>query len=571
MEPNLTRIAVLVFVGLSGGLFWLNWHDRPPAVTSPAAIEAQRHAAFSRDPVDDNFTSRPLSDSAPASARRSRRVDDLTAANAPQFSDSQAILKDIQEFATSADTNANDPVDEEEGGDEDEPSLLPISGWVFERGGEAVPGIGITAKPRRLAAGASADLGPKTAVSDADGYFAFAQLPEGEYELRTAATEEFTAARQLTRTGETSATLIVDAADERAVTVSGSVVEPNGQPIQGVTVTPIRQATSRTGTDASGNYRLRLTVDARPGSHTLRFVKDGYRTQSLPVASSDLRDTDEWHLDARLEPEHDLASVNGVVIDDRSEPVPYARVQLHSASLGRNYGAISDGYGEFFLPEVETADDYSLRVRPRSDFGEYADEGLEVAAGGLQLVIPLTRIGTGSLQGRIVNPLHEPLPGYTLWLSSSAPGGPRDLVVTSDATGHFSVDELPAGTVTLTSHGNPRLSIGPVPVEAGQAAQAEVVVDRGEEQLSGLVTDMGGEPVAGAEVKLLWSYAGPGYGNGSRRATVTDGNGYFLFSELGPAIHRIVISASSFSAVQLEAAPSPMGNEVSVQLRKTGS
>ena len=121
------------------------------------------------------------------------------------------------------------------------------------------------------------------------------------------------------------------------------------------------------------------------------------------------------------------------------------------------------------------------------------------------------------------------------------------------------------------SQGHPQFSVGVIQLEPGTTVEADLVLDWGDEQLAGLVLGSDGEPVIGAEVKLLWQDDTRGVLSRSKRRTVTDGGGYFLFSELGPEAHTIVVSAQGYRAIQREAMPTMPGGEVVIQLQETAS
>jgi len=74
--------------------------------------------------------------------------------------------------------------------------------------------------------------------------------------------------------------------------------------------------------------------------------------------------------------------------------------------------------------------------------------------------------------------------------------------------------------------------------------------------------------VAGAEVTLFWSDEEQGVTSRSRRQTVADGGGYFIFTELGPGPHTIVVSARGYQSVRREAVP---GEGIVIELQETAS
>ena len=91
-------------------------------------------------------------------------------------------------------------------------------------------------------------------------------------------------------------------------------------------------------------------------------------------------------------------------------------------------------------------------------------------------------------------------------------------------------------------------------------------MDWGHEELTGRVVSSSEEPLAGAEVTLFWFDEEQGITSRSRRRTVADGDGYFVFTELGPGPHMVSVTASGYGAARREAMP---GGEVVIQLQET--
>jgi len=453
---------------------------------------------------------------------------------------------------------------------EDDPVLLPISGWVLDQDGESVADIGVTASSRRLAQdGAAGQPGGEAdeTLTDAEGYFVFGELPDGEYLLQTESTDLYDSATSIVRTGVSSTVIKVTGEKGKPVKVYGVVMEEDGQPIAGARVAPTDESQSAT-TDSAGKYSLELMVDQRSRTRSMRFTRAGYRAETMGVRQSELRDLSEWRLDARLQAEGGV-SVEGAVTDVEGTPVAGARIQLYSNPLGRSHQATSGQDGSFFLDDVEMGDDYRLWVRPKADFQDFVDEGFRVGRGGLFVPVVLEPLEDSSLRGRMVNAFRDPISRYTLWMWNSAAGANRNLAVTSDPGGHFLVDNIPAGEVVFGSRGHPQFTVGGILLEPKKTTTANIVLDWGREEMAGqLVNSDNGEPVAGAEVTLFWSDEEQGVTSRSRRQTVADGGGYFIFTELGPGPHTIVVSARGYQSVRREAVP---GEGIVIELQETAS
>jgi len=482
-------------------------------------------------------------------------------AQAPTFASAVTGRKD----AVGDETAPSDPPID------DEPVLLPIAGWVLDQTGEPVANIEVTASARRLAQdGHTGGLGGEAddALTDAEGYFAFGDLPDGEYLLQTETTDLYSSASSIVRTGVSSAVLRVTGENGKPVTIYGVVLEENGQPIVGARVAPTDESRSAT-TDSAGNYSLVLTVDRRSRTRSIRFTKAGYHAGSLGVRQSELRDRTAWRLDAQLQAKGGGVSVHGTVMGTNGTPVAGARIQLYSHPLGRSHQATSAQDGSFFMDDVDIGDDYRLWVRPKADFQDYVDEGFQIGSSGLFLPVVLEPLGTGSLRGRMVNAFRDPISRYTLWMWNGGAGANRNLAVTSDSTGRFRVDNIPAGEVTFGSRGHPQFTFGGIQLKPGQTTSANLVLDWGYEEMAGyLVNSDDGEPVVGAVVTLFWTDEEQGVTSRSQRQTVADGGGYFIFTELGPGPHTISVTASGYRPARREAMP---GDGIVIELQETAS
>ncbi len=462
-------------------------------------------------------------------------------------------------------TASSDPSDDEA---DTEAQLLPISGWVLNQLGEPVAHMEVRASARRLARDRRGTGDGQAAVlADETGYFAFSDLPEGEYLLETEATDEYESARTTVRTGASSAVLRVRGDSGTLVTIHGVVTDENGQPILGARVAPTDEARATT-TDSVGFYRIVLTVDEKNRDRTIRFTKPGYHDRLLDVQQATLRGLREWQLDARLQGKGNGVPVDGTVVGAGGAPVAGARIKLSSRRLGRSHHSTSAADGSFYIDDVDTGDDYRLWVRPRADYQDHVERGLRVGDGGAFLPVTLDPLGTGSLQGRMVNAASEPIPRFTLWMWNGGAGGNRSLAVTSDSSGGFTVEDVPAGEVTFNSRGEPRFNVGGIALEPGKTITANVVLDWGHEELTGRVMGSAGDPLPGAAVRLSWSDQAEGVISRSERRTVADGDGYFLFTELGPGPHTVSVTAAGHRAARREAMP---GEEVLIVLQETAS
>lgn len=96
-----------------------------------------------------------------------------------------------------------------------------------------------------------------------------------------------------------------------------------------------------------------------------------------------------------------------------------------------------------------------------------------------------------------------------------------------------------------------------------------LVLDWGSYQLPGRVLDSKGQPVPVSDIYLIWTLRENGVSSSSTRKTAANAEGYFLFTQLGQGLHKILINnAPGFEKFELEYDVSLDGEEVLVQLQE---
>jgi hypothetical protein len=430
--------------------------------------------------------------------------------------------------------------------------MRSLSGWVFDRGGAPVPNLTVTASPRHLLRSVGGSFSPGSSQhstrTDGAGAFLFPAVLEGEYLVSTPETESYQAASATLRAGVDSAVVVVEEKSGRLVRVYGSVESARGGFLEGVRVEPVGQADRTTYTDRLGEYRLHLPVRA-DRTQPIRFLKNGFRESRVNITPDG--SVEELMLDARLEQVEKLARVTGVVTGDDGSYVYLAGVQLYSARLGRSYRASSDRSGRFAFAEVEVGDDYRFWAHPQARYRDYVQEGLVITSAGIDLPIVLETSGEVRLSGQMVDPDGRPVPAFGLWLTT-AQGGMGPLLVTGDSQGRFVVDAVPEGEIVFQTRSFPELTVSGIEISAGAAKSVRVPLDLGAHSVGGHVVDAEGAPVAGAFIFLYSSRIENAVQSRSRRESLVDSNGYFLFTQLGSGPHTLTAQAAGFRGTTVE-------------------
>lgn len=448
-------------------------------------------------------------------------------------------------------------------------STLALGGWVLDRDGHAAAGVPVEARLRRLFAGL--DAGAEAVVgterrseTDGAGRFAFPDLPDGDYELRTVPTELYEKATAVVRAGADSVVLVVDARSRRSVFVHGVVESARGGPLEGVRVEVVGRPRLAVLSDGTGAYGLKVPVGSRGEEAALRFARSGYRERRLTVGGGEAA-ADDVVQNLRLDPTGELATVSGRLSGDDGAPVSGASVQLHSAGRGRRFQAVSDAGGRFRLAGVEESDDYRLWVHPARGYRDHTRDGVEVRGPGVVVDVTLESLGTARLRGSMVDPEGRALPGFTLWLRP-AYGASGPTAVTGDAQGRFATGELSEGPIALETRAAPQIAVTGISLAAGTPSDVVIPLDVGGYRLEGTLRAEGGAPVGGSRVSLHWSRAGGGLASRSFRETTSDASGYFLFTQLGGGVHTLSATAAGFRSVRVDQPVGPALAPVEIQL-----
>ena len=78
-----------------------------------------------------------------------------------------------------------------------------------------------------------------------------------------------------------------------------------------------------------------------------------------------------------------------------------------------------------------------------------------------------------------------------------------------------------------------------------------------------------GEPISGAQVVLGWSKVDNGVRSRSIRRTVSDGTGYFLFTQLGAGVHTVNVSAYGYRGTRVDYTVGASDSDIEVELQRT--
>jgi hypothetical protein len=328
--------------------------------------------------------------------------------------------------------------------------------------------------------------------------------------------------------------------------VTGTVSNSSGEPLDRVWVGLDARRDRSALTDANGNYQLQLDSAHAATDAKVRFYLRGYEVELLVLPTAGDQGV---QLDALLSRVENAASVTGIVESEHGQPIAGATVVLRSKVLGTQYLAITDRGGAFSFSDAQAGQGYSLRVFPKGLYLDYSRHQINVSEDGLSLEILLKSLETGRLVGRMIDEQGSPVVGFRLWVA--ARGATQGaLPISSDEQGYFQLAEAPAGSLSFDTRSSPRLAIRGVTLQAGGEREVVLVLDWGEEELTGEVGGERGEPIAGAEVALSWSHASGDVLSTSQRTTRTNPDGSFRFQQLGPGQHHLKVRAPGYRSIE---------------------
>jgi hypothetical protein len=322
-----------------------------------------------------------------------------------------------------------------------------------------------------------------------------------------------------------------------ASSIAGIVRDEIGMPLEGARVVAARGVDWFPGgeaatTDAEGRFRI---PGLGPGEHRLSASAPGF----VPIVKT-------VHLEAGRKHDEVVvalrrgASIGGTVIDDRGRPIQGAKVAsyrerelgpgVNVENLDSAEAVETDASGYFVLAGLE-ADNVVVRVWANGH-GSETQRNVQVGRG--DLIMRLERFGRVS--GSLIDVAGKPIAGSNVTSSDGRDFGVPGLRMampgrgaTTDADGRFVLENVRAGTSTLTATGKDHRPVEGVTVQVRPGESTEnvrLVADVGT-AMDVLVVDPDGTPVANAEVRVVAAAttepSGPGFR--ARRAIRADRGG----------------------------------------------
>ena len=301
--------------------------------------------------------------------------------------------------------------------------------------------------------------------------------------------------------------------------VSGRVVNEVFEPVAGVAVTVANTQTAVT--DAAGLYRVTGVTATSFGVKALDAVTGarGYATATLSAPGGYAKNVNMVLIAAGL--------VTGTVFQADGETPAGAGVQIDIATRARPWEslgtAFTDAGSRFEFPLVMLGDYY---LTASATDGSRGRSTLSVTAGGAELDVPITYLGSGTVVGTVRSGGGAPVPNALIQFTASSVFGSTPAAnVAAGMDGSFRFERVLIGTFSVVARdpisGLAGVADGSI-TQHGQTVSREIVVGS-YGSLSGTVYRSDGTTtVANAEVRVA----------GQR--TTTDADGRYLVPDRGP-------------------------------------
>jgi protocatechuate 3,4-dioxygenase beta subunit len=417
-----------------------------------------------------------------------------------------------------------------------------ISGHVMDTAGLGIGGVPVTVVAigfdASQAQGEGAARRPIT-TTDESGFYEFPGLSEGDYEIRTAATDTYGPRRIAVRAGLTNADIVL--VGERTLVIEGEVVGVAGERLEGVTVLPVLVGVPSVRTDLSGDYRLQVPLQPDTRAFTVRFQLAGFQDLTVPVDLTGREGRGSLALDVKMRPVESWTSVAGVVTDSDGSPLAGRLVSLRQVGGQQSYRTMTDRRGRYSFDAVEAPVPYYLNVSGAPDHEDYRKR-IDVTTHATRFDVAVEPFEFGTVSGRLINADGAPVSNFSLVVRHKASSSPN-AIVSSDAAGNFRVMHAPAGELTVASQSSPSILVRGLRLEPGDELNVPLVIDWGDHELNGVIVDHNNNPVPAARVLLTWTRVADGITTTTTRRARSDAQGNFYFGDLGPGPHLLQIDS----------------------------
>lgn len=420
-----------------------------------------------------------------------------------------------------------------------------ISGRVVDQQGRAV--LDAIVRLRRYSSGRPNDAA-KWAGTPVGSYgdFLFTELDEGDYKVSVLDTKEYQGVERSIRTGASSVDLVVNRT--QSVQISGVVLNSAGEPVNGVVVTA-RMGSSRSTANSMDDGRYALSTTAAIDRQlSVTYQADGYEDLHLYINPESFSNPVEKNVELTSLANKERISVNGMVLSENGKGLDRGSVTLRSAIHSVNQSVTTASDGTFTLDGIVTGGGYELLVR-RIGYIDYRQSSIDIASNQPAVKVHLTPVERGNLSGVFLDSEGTPIPGMIMDVITLGTTS-KSVRIIGDDSGAFETENITSGKLRFYTRTEPKFTISGVELDAGQDLTASLVVDYGEFALEGQLVDGDYLGIAEASVRLSWEEDRAGIKFKSERSTISDENGTFRFTQLGPGPHNLLVTQDGYQMVK---------------------
>ncbi len=393
--------------------------------------------------------------------------------------------------------------------------------------------------------------------TDAHGRFEQTDMPPAEYSLMVTepADNSWGAANEFMRItlvpGEQRKDLNIVFGTEGNLTVSGTVVDGEGRPLNGVRLYTFGPGPRAAMTDAQGRFTLRYLSGSDVKFHADKVGYSGTGT-TVPAGTQDVQLTMYVN-----------GAISGRVIDAKTrKPVTHFKASFmngHRPSFQESMFGNSIQFdhpgGEFELPQVYVGE-VTVVARAAGYAPAMAQVVVEPGSTLRDVTLELDRASAKPLSGIVVSEDGTPIAGARIYTDRIAPPDSRDInvVAESGAGGLFTVEKAPPDTPFFAAW-HPDYA----PSSSSVTDNTTIVLKRAARLNVEVLSQ--GRPMPRIEIRTYFLNApNVGYIGGG----VTDSNGRVLVAEVIPG-KAIVAICLPFDRMQHKVVSFAPGEEKSVQ------
>jgi large repetitive protein len=363
-----------------------------------------------------------------------------------------------------------------------------------------------------------------TTTTDGDGLYSVGVLPVGTYTVSFDASGYISPADQSVTISTPGSTTTVNGELNLPATISGTVTDPTGAPLAGVSVTADGPVFTTATTGPDGTYSL---TGLDKGTYTVSFHADGFIDPTPKTVTIDTYGQTVASQDAQV---NAPSTISGVVSNSSANPIEGATVTIDGPTWATTTTAADGTYSFGVLPPGS----YDLTVTA-DGFVDSSTVTVTVPGFGSNVTQDVTLLATSSADVLVTDASLNPIDGATVNVSSAD----STFVGTTDATGHAIVTGLPIGTYTVSASAAGYLDgTTTVTITAEATTESASVSLNAVDQIKGTITDTVDVPIAGATITATNSEG--------VRTTVSAADGTYLFTDLGPDTYTFSVSADGY-------------------------